>query len=83
MDKLILKATMRFFLIFVMLGKALKGLSLILQLEGNIGTLKKTMDLAQDKAVEYNRISKGNSSSETIQKLLLLIYYIVSYLLLL
>jgi hypothetical protein len=30
MDELILKATVRFFLIFIILGKAFKGLSLIL-----------------------------------------------------
>jgi hypothetical protein len=46
MDELILKAAVYFFLIFVMSGKALKGLSLILWLEGNIGTLEKIMDLA-------------------------------------
>jgi hypothetical protein len=46
MDELILKAAVRFFLIFIMSGKAPKGLSLILWLEGNIGTLKKIIDLA-------------------------------------
>jgi hypothetical protein len=46
MDKLILKAAVHFFLIFIMSGKAFKGLSLTLWLKGNIQTLKKTMDLA-------------------------------------
>jgi hypothetical protein len=67
----------------MILGKAPKGLSLTLWPEGNIGTLKKTIDLVWDKAVEYNRVSKGDSSSEAMQKLLLLICHIVSYLLLL
>ena len=49
-----------------MLGKASKGLSLILQPEGNIGTLEKTMDLAWDKAVKYNRVFKGDGSSKLI-----------------
>ena len=66
MDKLILKAAVRFFLIFVILGKAPKGLSLTLWLEGNIGTLEKTIDLIQNKAVKYNRVSKGNGFSKTI-----------------
>ena len=66
MDKLILKAAVRFFLMFVILGKAPKGLSLILQLEGNIITLEKIIDLVQDKAVEYNGVSKGGGSSEAI-----------------
>ena len=66
-----------------MSGKAPKGLSLTLWLEGNIGTLKKTMDLTWDKAVKYNRVFKNNSSNEAMQKPLLLICYIVSYLLLL
>jgi hypothetical protein len=83
MDKLILKAAVCFFLIFVMSGKAFKGLSLILWPEGNIGTLEKTMDLAWDKAVKYNGVSKSNSFSKVIQKLLLLICCIISYLLLL
>ena len=83
MDKLILKAAVYFFIIFIMSGKAPKGLSLILWLEGNIGTLEKTMDLIQDKAVEYNRVFKGDGSSEATQKLSLLIYRMVSYLLLL
>jgi hypothetical protein len=82
-DELILKATVYFFLIFIMSGKAPKGLSFILWPEGNIGTLEKMMDLAWDKAVEYNRVSKGNSSSKAMQKPSLLIYYMVSYLLLL
>ena len=46
MDELILKAAVRFFLIFVILGKAPKGLSFILWPEGNIMTLKKIIDLA-------------------------------------
>ena len=66
MDKLILKAAMRFFLMFIILDKAPKGLSFILQLEGNIITLKKIIDLVWDKAVEYNRVSKGDGSSEAI-----------------
>ena len=66
MDELILKAAVRFFLMFVILGKAPKGLSLILQPEGNVKTLEKIMDLVQDKAVEYNGVSKGDSSSEAI-----------------
>ena len=57
---------MCFFLIFIISGKAPKGLSLIPQPEGNIGTLKKTMDLAQDKAVKYNRVSKGDSFSKAM-----------------
>ena len=83
MDKLISKATVRFFLMFIILGKALKGLSLILWLEGNIRTLKKMMDLVWDKAVKYNGVSKSNNSNKAMQKPLLLIYCIVSYLLLL
>jgi hypothetical protein len=66
MDELILKAAVRFFLIYIILGKAPKGLSLTLWPEGNIGTLKKTIDLVWDKAVEYNRVSKGDSSSKAI-----------------
>ena len=57
---------MRFFLIFIILGKAPKGISLILQLEGSIITLEKIIDLVQDKAVEYNMVSKGDGSSEAI-----------------
>ncbi len=38
-DKLVLKTAVRFFLMFVILGKALKGVSLILWLEGSIITL--------------------------------------------
>ena len=57
---------MRFFLMFIILGKAPKGLSLTLQLEGNIKTLEKTIDLVQDKVVEYNGVSKGDGSSEAI-----------------
>jgi len=38
-DKLVSKTAMRFFLIFMMLGKALKGISLILWPEGSIITL--------------------------------------------
>ena len=57
---------MYFFLIFIMSGKAPKGLFFTLQLEGNIGTLKKTMDLAQDKVVEYNRVSKSDGFSKAI-----------------
>ena len=49
-----------------MLGKAPKGLSFMPQPEGNVVTLKKIMDLVQDKAVEYNRVFKGNGSSEAI-----------------
>ena len=49
-----------------MSGKAPKGLFFTLQLEGNIGTLKKTMDLAQDKVVEYNRVSKSDGFSKAI-----------------
>jgi hypothetical protein len=41
------------------------------------------MDLTWDKAVKYNRVSKGDSSSKAMQKPSLLICYIVSYLLLL
>jgi hypothetical protein len=66
MDELILKAIVCFFLIFIISGKAPKGLSLILWPEGNIRTLKKTMDLVWDKAVEYNRVSKSNSFSKAI-----------------
>ena len=66
MNKLISKAAVRFFLIFIILGRAPKGLSLILQLEGNIGTLKKIMDKVWDKVVEYNRVFKGDSSSKAI-----------------
>ena len=66
MDELISKAAVCFFLIFIILGKAPKGLSLILQLEGNIATLKKTMDLVQNKAIEYNRFSKGDGFSKAI-----------------
>ena len=66
MDKLVLKTAVHFFLIFVILGKAPKGVSLILQLEGSITTLEKIIDLVQDKAVEYNRVSKGDGSSEAI-----------------
>ena len=57
---------MYFFLIFIILGKAPKGLSLILWLEGNIGTLKKLINLAQNKAVKYNRVFKSNSFSKAI-----------------
>ena len=74
---------MYFFLIFIILGKTPKGLSFILQLEGNIGTLEKTIDLIWNKVVEYNGVSKGDSFSKTIQKPSLLMCYIVSYLLLL
>ena len=49
-----------------MLGKAPKGFSLTPQLEGNVAALKKIMDLVWDKAVEYNRVSKGDGSSEAI-----------------
>jgi hypothetical protein len=49
-----------------MSGKAPKGLSLILWLEGNIRTLKKMMDLVWDKVVKYNRVSKGDSFSEVM-----------------
>ena len=45
MDKLISKAAIYFFSIFIILNKTPKGLSLILWLEGNIITLKKTIDL--------------------------------------
>ena len=57
---------MRFFLIFIILGKAPKGFFLILQLEGNITTLEKITDPIQDKAVKYSRVSKGDGSSEAI-----------------
>ena len=66
MDKLILKTAICFFLIFIMSDKALKGLSFILWLEGNIRTLEKTMDLVQNKAVEYNRVFKSNGSNKAI-----------------
>ena len=66
MDKLVLKTTVCFFLIFVILGKAPKGISLTLQLEGSIITLEKVMDLVQNKVVEYNIVSKGDSPSKAI-----------------
>jgi hypothetical protein len=68
---------------FVMSGKAPKGLSLTPWPEGNIGTLEKTMDLAWDKAVEYNGVSKGDGSSEAMQKPSPSMCRMVSYLLLL
>ena len=46
MDELILKATIHFFLIFIMSDKAPKGLFFILWLKGNIVTLKKIINLA-------------------------------------
>ena len=66
MDKLISKTTIRFFLIFIISGKAPKSLSLTLWPEGNIRTLKKIIDLTWDKVVEYNRVSKGNNSNKAI-----------------
>ena len=66
MDKLISKAAIHFFLIFIILGKASKGLSLILWLEGNIRTLKKIIDLAWNKVIKYNRVFKGNNSNKAI-----------------
>jgi len=83
MDKLILKAAVCFFLMFIILNKALKGLSIILWLKGGIITLEKIIDLVWDKAVEYNGVSKGGGSSEAMQELSPSIYYIVNYLLLL
>ena len=49
-----------------MSGKAPKGLSLTPQPEGNVATLEKMINLAWDKAVEYNRVSKGDGSSKAI-----------------
>ena len=66
MDELILKVAIRFFLIFMILDKAPKGISLILQPEGSITTLQKIIDLIYDKAVKYNIVSKGNSPSKAI-----------------
>ena len=66
MDKLVLKTAVRFFLIFVILDKAPKGISLTLQLEGSIITLEKIIDLVQDNIVEYNIVSKGDSPSKAI-----------------
>ena len=66
MDKLVLKTALHLFLIFIILGKAPKGISLILQLEGSIITLEKVMDLVQNKVVEYNIVSKGDSPSKAI-----------------
>ena len=67
----------------MILGKAPRGLSVTLWLEGSITTLEKIIDLAWDKAVEYNIVFKGDSPSKAMQELLLLMYYMVSYLLLL
>ena len=66
MDKLVLKATVYFFLIFIILNKAPKGLFFILWPEGNIRTLEKTINLIQDKVVKYNRVSKSNSFNKAI-----------------
>ena len=66
MDKLISKAAVHFFLIFIILGKAPKGLSFILQLKGNIKTLKKTMDLVQNKVVKYNGVFKSNGFNKAM-----------------
>ena len=82
-DKLVLKTAMRLFLMFVISGKAPRGLSLILWLEGSITTLEKTIDLAWNKIVKYNIVSKGDSPSKAMQELSLLMYCMVSYLLLL
>ena len=66
MDELILKTAVCIFLMFVMLGKALRGLFFTLWPKGNITTLEKTMDLAWDKVVEYNGVSKGDGSNKAM-----------------
>ena len=57
---------MCFFLIFIILNKALKSLSFTLWLKGDIVILKKIMDLVQDKAVDYNRVFKSDGFSKAM-----------------